>query len=154
MNHLIFNKDDLLLEWCASQLPYVGRGADFGPARAIGVATGKTKTDRLMAVVVFHDYRPSYRTCQISMAATDPRWASRRTIRDILAFPFYQYGVNKVWVSIPHTSPRVIKFVKAIGFTQEAVLKEHFGRGVHCVVCRLMFHEYERRYLKKDAIAA
>lgn len=146
--------DKTFAKWAAARIPHVKTPEHFGDCVAVGIATGPNAADRLLAVTVFHDYFPQFSHCQISMAAADAHWATRTTIRSVLSVPFHEYGVNKVWVAVPHTSERVIRFVKAIGFTQEAVLKDHYGRGVHCVICRLLTGDYERLYGVSEMKAA
>lgn len=146
MHHFITGRDEPLKRWAAPRIPHIGEADRFGPSVAVGVATGPKADDQLLAVIVFHDFHPKYGICQISVAAANPRWAVRRTLKGLLSIPFLQYECNKVWVSMPHTSDRVIGFVKAIGFVQEAVLRDHFGKGVHAVICRMMRGDYERVY--------
>jgi RimJ/RimL family protein N-acetyltransferase len=147
MAFLLYGKDELLAAWAAKKIPHIGKAECFGKYVAIGVATGQTAQDKLMAVCVFHEYIPQYGTVQISMAARDPRWASKATIRDLLATPFLQYKANKVFTATPHTLERVIRFNQAIGFTKEGVLRDQFGKGVHAVVCGMLWREYRKRYL-------
>ena len=149
MAHIITGKDQIFGKWAASRIERIGTVERFGPFVALGVATGNTATDRLMAVAVFHDDQPQYGHCQISMAAADPRWASKQTIKALLSVPFIQWQYQKVWVAVPHTSERVLRFVKAIGFLPEATLKDHFGRGTHAVIARLSYGHYERIYWRK-----
>lgn len=155
MAAIIFGKDELFGEWAAKRIPAIGEAKNFGGHVALGVATGFEKTDRLLAVVVFHDFQQKYGTCQISFAAADPRWASKQTIRALLAVPFLQYQCQKTWCAIPHTSERTVKLTKAIGFKQEAVLKDHFGRGTHAIITRMSDGRYKNLYWpQKQAKAA
>lgn len=139
------------LSWTVSKIPHVDNERGFGPARAVGVATGHGPEDKLYAVVVFHDYQPECRTVQMSVAAKNPRWATRGLFKRIYDIPFLEFGVNKVWSAIPHTSERVVKFCKITGMKQEATLVDHFGPGVHAVICRMTRREFERRYLRGSA---
>ena len=151
--HIIIGKDELLARWAAAKIPAIGDVKLFGQYKAVGVATGTTAEDRLLAVCVYHDFQPKYETCQISFAAADPRWVARQTVRALLSVPFLQYRVNKVWVAIPHTSERTIRLVKALGFRSEATLTSHFGRGVHAVVCRMFSTDYEKLYFRRPGQA-
>lgn len=150
MTVLVVGRDEMLLEWAGRQIPHAGGALAFGKATAVGIATGETEKDRLLAVAVYHDYRRAYRTCQVSIASSSPKWATRRNFRDLLAFPFLQYQCNLVWSSIPHKNERVIAFCKAIGFKQEAILADRYGPGHHAVVCRMNFKEYDKLYLKGE----
>lgn len=112
--------------------------AGFGPCTAIGVINGRNEP---LAGVVYHDYQPEFSTMQVSMAAISPRWAMRGIIRELLSYPFDQVQVNKLWAALPHTNERAIRFIRGLGFTQEAVLGRHFGK-THAVICRLYKEDY------------
>lgn len=147
MAHIIVDRNELFGQWAASLIPAVGAAEKFGPHyRAFGVTTGNTPDAKVMAAIVYHDHQAKFGTCQMSFAAADPRWASRNTVRALLAIPFYQFGIWKVWVCIPHTAERTIKLAKALGFTSEATLSDQFGRGTHAVICRMKLPQYERLY--------
>lgn len=128
--------------WVAHAIPHVGPQG-FGPAQAMGVVSDR---EELQAGVVFHDYQPEYGTMQVSVAASTPMWAKPDHIKAIMAYPFEQIGVYKLWSAIPHTNERAIKFNKHIGFKQEAVLAHHFGHKVHAVITRLYQPDYRRLY--------
>ena len=139
----VFYGDDAnVSRWVAERIPHVD---DFGPCSALGVVNSKGEP---VAGVVFHDYQPKCGTIQISMAANTPRWATKRIIKEILAYPFYQLGVRKVWTATPHTNERAIRFNIGIGLKKEAVLANHFGKE-HSVVCRMFRKQYEQLYGKK-----
>lgn len=127
---LVFGQDEKIAEWVACRIPHMmGSFRDYA---AIGVAT-----DKLIAGVVYHDHFPSYRHIQISMAADDPRWAQRGVIRGLLAYPFEQLGCERITLTVPHTSHRVLKFTKGIGFVSEGVLRRGFG-DAHAVVLGML----------------
>lgn len=156
MAHFIVGRDELLLPWAAGRIAHIQTPDAFGEAVSMGVMTGDQPDDRLLAVVVFHMFTPAYQSCMISVAATSPRWCSRATVRGILSVPFYQYGCNRVWTATPHTSERVIRLNKKLGFKQEGVLREGFGPKVHAVCCGMLRREFERRYMhgQKKSLAA
>lgn len=138
---LLFGDDENIAQWVCEHLPqYEARG--FGAFSAIGVVS---ESGEPLAGVVFNEYKPQFRTMQITMVATSPRWATRNIVRSILAYPFLQVGVNKVWTATPHTNERALRFNKGIGFTQEATLAYQFGKS-HAVICRLLRKDYLRLY--------
>lgn len=142
---LITDRSEALTRWVASRLPHVGFDG-FGECDAIGIATGTGPEDRLMAAVVMFDGNSRFDRCQITMASADPRWASKATIKAVLAVPFIDYGLNRIWTIYPANLSRVGRFLKAIGFTCEGTLKDHFGRGVSGSVYRMHASDYERIY--------
>lgn len=139
--NLIYGADEQIAAWVVSNIPRMAGGV-FGPGRAIGVADS---ADRIIAGVVFHDYQPTCKTIQISMAASTPKWATRRTIAGLLRYPFHQLGVNKVWTASPASNTRAIRFNEGIGFKREAVLERHFGDD-DAVICCMFVDEFNRRF--------
>lgn len=150
---ILTGRDELFAQWAAARIPHIEKVENFGKYVAVGVATGNQASDKLLAVVIYHDFYPKYGHCQISVVAADARWVSRSTIRGLLSIPFEQYGCNKVWVAVPHDQERTLKLAKALGFIREAVLKDHFGVGTHAVISRLMKREYDKRYWTQQKAA-
>lgn len=139
---LLHGNDEIVAQWVKERIPYLDE-IDFGPCVAIGVVK---EDGEPLAGVVFHDYQPQFKTIQVSVAAVSARWATHRILKNILAYPFTQLKVRKVWTATPHINKRALRFNKGIGFTQEAVLAYHFG-DFHCVMCRMMDKDYKKRYL-------
>lgn len=138
-------RNDRITEWVAERIP-AAAGIGFGPSHSIGVVI----EGRVASGVVFHDWQPRQGTIQLSIAAENPRWASRANIRAILSYPFDQIGAIKVWAVIPHTNERVVRFAKALGFKQEGMLRHQFGVGIHAVFVGLMANEYYKQYRKDN----
>lgn len=140
---LLFGHDAVIADWVQRNIPHMQTG--FGPATAIGVTDEQGEP---MAGVVFHDYQQPYGTIQLSAAAISPRWATRRLVGQILSYPFNELKVHKVWTATQHKNVRALKFNRGVGFTQEGTLKDHFGVGIHAVICRMLKSDYEARYGK------
>lgn len=152
MTVILTGRNEMFARWALPRIKHFGSPTEFmkdGRYVAVGVATGNSKQDKLLAVVMYHDYQPQFAHCAISIASADPRWASKKTLRSLLSIPFYQYKCNKVWVAVPHDHLRTLKLAKVLGFTREATLRDHFGRGVHAVILRMMIGDYNRIYWSK-----
>jgi hypothetical protein len=137
----------VLAEWAASRIPHVG-GAGFGPCEALGVMSGEEgdPKSRILAVAVFHEH--VYGTVQVSCAADSPRWATPGVLRRLLGYVFEQLECRKMWVAIPLSNGRAIRFNKGIGLRQEATLRQHFGRREPAVVLSMLDHEYRARWVR------
>lgn len=146
-NKLIFGQDERVAAWVAKQLPHVG-DVGFGPCRAIAVVSA---SDRPLGAIVYHDFIPQAGTVQISMASVSPLWAQPQTVRDLLAIPFDQYKVRKVWTCIPHDNERAIRFNEGIGMKREATLRHQFAQGRHAVIFGMMAGQYAVRWRMKEA---
>ncbi len=54
--------------------------------------------------------------------------------------------MQKVWTATQHENKRALKFNRGVGFKEESVLRHHFGRGCHAVICRMFTEDYRRIY--------
>ena len=132
---IIYGLDAEFAAWVAARLPHVGADLGFGNCRAVGVAQGVAPEDKLLAGVVYHDWQPKASTIQISCAARSPLWAHPDTLAELLAIPFERMGVNKIWMAIPHTNERAIRFnVNSLHMKREGPLRHQFGPGIHAVI--------------------
>lgn len=152
MTHtLLFGFDEQLARWACDRIPW----ADYNSGmRAVGVADGADASAKLLAVCIYHNFIPTkmingepwYGLCEISFAAASPRWATRRTISNLLKIPFLQYNCRKVVTVIPSSNTRAIEFNKGIGLKWEGSLRHHYARGVHAQIHGMMRSEFEARW--------
>lgn len=148
-NTLLFGFDEQFARWACDRIPWAQYSPDM---RAIGVADGAEPGSKLLAVCIYHNYvetrtidgKPWYGLCEISFAAASPRWASRRTISNLLRVPFNQYKCRKIVTVIPSTNKRAIRFNEGIGLKREGTLRHHYAKNVHASVHGMMASEYER----------
>lgn len=143
---LIFGHDEALAKWAGQRMPHVGADGFPHGSKAIGVATGQTEHDQLLAVVVYHNYVESYGICEVSIAAASPRWAQRGVIKALLSVPFDQYGLNKLYGTVHSANHRACKLISGLGFKREAVLRSHFGPRQHAAVFGMLRREYEAKW--------
>lgn len=136
MTQLVYGQDASVVQWVLERIPHV---SDFGPAVGIGVVSDSGKP---VAGIVYNEYYPECGTVQLSFAADSPIWARRETIAELLAYPFLQMGVYKVWTSTPHENRAALKVNEHIGLKQEAVLAHHYGRKNHAVIRRMFKPQY------------
>lgn len=106
--------------------PRIDAPRGIGPFEAVGVLNGDMS---LVAVIAIHDWQPERRTCQISAAADDARWATRGVIRFVLDHVF---GAKECEVAIALTeagNDRVRRLWAALGAVETIV---PHGRGKGC----------------------
>lgn len=131
---LVWDCSEAALSWAATRIPNMhGRGFHEA-ARACAFV----RDDGAIAgVVAFHDWQPEYRTIQVSAASDDARWLlARQCWLDAWDYAFRACGCDKVWTLTPHDNIRALRFVRALGFTAEAILDHQFGRNKHAVFSR------------------
>ena len=127
--------------WVAKRIPHA-----HGRMGNVYYAVGVISEDLVpIAGVVYSDFYPDYGTIQVSVAADTARWATHGIVAEILAYPFFQLGAQKVWSAMPHDNTRAIRFNKGIGFKQEGILARQFG-DKHAVITRMFAEDYRRIY--------
>ena len=136
---LLYGHSEKVAEWVKDRIPQV---ETFGPCSAIGVMS----EGRLIAGVVYHDYRAQFGTIQLSMAADSPMWARKDLIGALLAYPFGQLECYKCRLIIPADNALSIRNNEHIGFKREAILAHEFGKGRHAHIYRMIKPDFEKIY--------
>ncbi len=140
MIRLIFGMSDLVAKWVQRQFP---DAPNFDPCTAIGVADD----NRLIAGIVYYNYYPHM--LDASIAATDPRWCTRRVLRAIFAYPFLQLGVRRIQMSVPKRDKRSRRKLERFGFTLEGKQRAAMPDGSDAVGYSMLRHEAEQ-WLTKE----
>lgn len=112
---LIYGHDRELSLWAGLKLGFDGPIRTGAPPVAIGVA----RKGEIVAVAVYHDYRPP--SIEVTFVTTTPRWASPSNIKAILHYPFCQLGCKRVTAITPETNVCARAFLERLGFKQEGV---------------------------------
>ncbi len=157
MSHvLLFGFDEQFARWTCERIPWM----TYNPAmKAVGLADGDTPDAKVLAAIVYHGYLPPkmvngqewYNTIEVSFAAASPRFATRRTIINLLKVPFDQYRVKQVLLSVPSINDRALRFTKGIGFTSRGTVAHYYAKGVHAHVLGLHRTTFKAHFLKKPA---
>ena len=117
---LLFDSDKFVAQWVAQRLGLV---IGFGSCSAIGVI----RHERLIAGVVYHDYRPTYASLQMSVAAEPKiRWATPQNLRAFFYYPFEQLQCQSVYVACAKENLHARAFVAKIGFKPVGLLRRGF----------------------------
>lgn len=120
--NLLFGADEYVSKWVASNLR--GMVVGFGPCSAIGVQN----EGRLIAGVVYHDYRPTYGSMQMSVyAERGTRWLSKDHLDVFFSYPFKQVGCKSVHIACARNNKHAKQFVARIGFRHAGLLRRGFG---------------------------
>jgi RimJ/RimL family protein N-acetyltransferase len=139
---ILYGCDNNVAQWVAARIPHVGANAGFGPMAALGVV----RNGKIAGGVVFHDWQPDYGTIQVSCAADSPRWATRRTVAELLRYPFRQLGASLVWAAVPERLERPCRFIEGIGFQREPTLRDRFGSGDGAAMFSMSRAEWREQY--------
>lgn len=127
--------------WVAARIPgpLTRKEMPFGDCVAIGVLDSGGNP---AAAIVYHDYVAEHGTMSLSMAADNPRWATKATVLGMLRYPFEQVGIYRLWTLTAESNERALRFNQGVGFVREATLAHHFGKRRHAVICRMLRPDY------------
>lgn len=96
-------------------------------------ALGIVRRGRLVAGVVFHNYRPGI-DIEVSIAAVHPSWALPQTMQRLFDYPFVQLGVPRLSCIIGRKNKRCRKFAEGFGWRLEGVSRKNYdGKQDACI---------------------
>jgi RimJ/RimL family protein N-acetyltransferase len=125
------------------------------------LAVASDDGSEVLAVVVYHGYRPSLRSIEISCAASNKRWLTRGVLRALMAYPFSQLDCARVTCTTGRSNRATINFLLKLGFAREGILRRGFVREDAVIYGLLAPHWRASRWMEgatahgqKDARAA
>jgi len=128
---MIYGYDREVSHWVGRQL-----GVDnFGTCRAIGVGFD----GELIAGVVYNNCRGT--NLEMSVASTDPRWATRQTLFHFFAYPFITQGCTRVTALVDSAEHEVQRFDERLGFVKEGVLRKGHPSGRDAIIYGMLRDE-------------
>jgi RimJ/RimL family protein N-acetyltransferase len=135
--------DDRLLDWIADRIPGTDASHWKGLARAVGVVID----GEIVAAMAVGGWERG--NVEISFAADSPKWATRDTIRRMMAWPFVQLDCHRVTTRISENNHRAIRFNEGIGFKREGIIREGWGQGEDAILFGLLRSEAPEWMLAK-----
>lgn len=131
MIELAWDAPEAVCRFVAAQ-PGFERNLEFGECQALGVVIG----GELVAGVVFQNWNPTAGTIEISAAATDPRWLSRKSLLTIFGYVFDTAGCQLCVLQVSEHNERMRSIARRLGFT-EYLIPRMRGRDEALVVYTL-----------------
>ena len=92
------------------------------------MAIGFALDSKLICGVVYNNYHPGI-MIEGSMATIDPRWANRRTLYAIFAYPFIDLKVNRFQATVGKKDKKTRRFVERLGFKFEGIARKAMPGG-------------------------
>lgn len=139
MRELVFGRDREVLD-------FVQRHFRFELSAGECSTIGLSDKGQLIAGVVYHRYHPEWKNIEMTIAANTARWATKDAIGSFLAFPFYQYGCNRVTACVSRRNKRCLRFLRGIGFKTEGVIRR--GYGNHDLIVMGMLKKEAARWIE------
>ena len=131
--------DHCICQWVIDMLGMQGQPCDYEPYETIGVQLG----NRLIAGVIYNEltHYPHGSTVQGTIATTDPKWLTRRTLSDFFRYPFVTLGVSRLWFRTSRKNRKVRRMADRLGFRHEGVLRRDLDGRTDSVVMSMLPEE-------------
>jgi hypothetical protein len=112
---VLYGLDAEIAAWVFARVPHAAMPVEACTAMGVMVA------GELAAGVVWHSH--TGRDVQVAVAAENPRWARRATLRKLFAYPFAQLGCRRITAMTGADNLRTQRFLTGLGFELEGVLR-------------------------------
>lgn len=122
---LVFDREQDVAQFVVKLLPQAMTVEEFGPFRAIGIAE---QSGELIAGAVYHRWRSF--DCELTFAASSPRWCRRGILAALFHYPFVQQNLTRMTLIIGENNPRAIKLNTGLGFQIEGKARKAYD-GKH-----------------------
>ena len=129
---LVYGRDAEVSHWVLKQIDV----EKLDPCVAIGVE----HKGRLIAGVVYNEYRGN--DIRLHVAAISPRWATRKNISALLAYPFIQLGCKRITGVVRAKNKEARKFDEGIGFIYEGTVRKGAENGDDLIIYGMLKNEY------------
>lgn len=136
MIHVVTGHDSHFAKLVASKIKFM-RGCEFD--KPVSMAFINDSGD-LLAVVVFHDFSPQWKTIQMSCLINDPKVVTRSVLRTVFSYPFFQLGCKRVTTVAAKKHKKARALNKGLGFREEGTMRKALGID-DAVVYGMMFGE-------------
>jgi RimJ/RimL family protein N-acetyltransferase len=125
-----------LIEWAQQRMPH---RVEWGPARAIGVATG----GKLLAAIIYSrmETMPHGNMLEVSIAADSPDWCRRGVLRALFHYPFIQLNCVRMHARIGRKNKRARRLIEGLGFRLEGMGRKAYDGRQDAAVYSLLRHE-------------
>lgn len=112
---------DWLLAWAERRLPI----EPF--ARELSYPLAVASINDPIAVVVYSQWRGG--NIEVTIAAKTPRWASRGSVAELLAWPFEALGVRRITAMVAAGNTHSRRLAERLGFRYEGYHLDWFESG-------------------------
>lgn len=145
--HRYLMPDDRLVYWIAKRIP----GLDPEVMKPLCRCLGLVVNGEIIAAMALGLWERG--NVELTFAADSPRWATRDTIRRMMAWPFAQLNCHRVTTRVHAGNARAIKFNEGLGFKREGLIREGWGPGEDCVLLGLLRSEAPEWMIPRHSVA-
>jgi RimJ/RimL family protein N-acetyltransferase len=140
---VVFGADQQVGKWVADQLGYPGFAGNF--MNAVGVF----RDGQIIGGTVFHNYYAKEGVIEMSSAATDPRWFSRRMLRAIFTYVFDFLECQMVIMRISEFNHHMLNIADRLGFDRYTIPRLR-GKNEAEIICTLTDDQWRSSRFRRN----
>ena len=111
------------------------------------IAFGVRRDDQVIAAVVFHNLELNPETgrpqnLSVTLATTDKRWCTRKTLKNLYAYPFLDLKVRRLYAMCAKSNKKMRKLFEGLGFKFEGVARRAYPGEKDATVYSQLREEY------------
>lgn len=134
----VYGRTEEVAAFVASVPPFI-QSRGWGNIQAVGFALG----GQLIAGVVYQNWSPEAGVIELSAAATDSRWLTRKSLLAIFGFPFDELGCQMAVLRIGEHNERMRSIARRVGFV-ETIIPRLRGRDEAEIIACLTVEDWRR----------
>jgi|RhiMethySRZTD1v2_1073278.scaffolds.fasta_scaffold22571_4 RimJ/RimL family protein N-acetyltransferase len=131
MTCFVYGRDEEIAALVAKLVS--GQEPNYGRCKTIGVTDDK---GNFLGGVVLYHYDPASGSIEMTGAALDSSWLSRKTLNRIGDYVFDECGCQLLRVDVREDNERVLRILAGVGFSFTRVARLG-GRNLDGVICTL-----------------
>jgi len=102
-------------------------------------AIGIEKDGKLIAGCLYYNFREN--GLEMTFAATNKRWPTRKNLKTFFDYPFEQLGLQRVTALIRRDNKQSIDMVKRLGYRLEGICRKTFSDNCDAVIFGMLKNE-------------
>lgn len=115
-----------------------------------GTGIAVADNDLIIGGFYYHHFDPESGVVEISAAADDKRWLTRRVLYDLFSYPFDELGCQMVLLRHSANDKPLARMLRAYGFDQ-VTIPRLFGRNEDCIISTLTVEAWRNNGFHKEA---
>ena len=104
------------------------------------------RAGKMVAGVVFSDWKPSFASVQVSIVAVSSVALSPQIVLALGRHPFETLLANRVWARTGIKNIRAIRLLEHLGAIREGIEADFYGPGLHAGMYRMLRREWNEKY--------
>lgn len=142
---VLYHADKAVCQWVSERVPIMAGRQPNELYAALGIVA----RGQMAAGIIFHNYRPTAKDMEITVAAESALWCRPKVLTRLFTYPFHQIGVKRITCMTSRSNKRCRRLIEGLGWKLEGVVRKAFDGREDLFVYGML--KSECRFLKGEA---